>query len=67
MEYLLAALYKERMGKGSGERGGRGNGSVDHKIVGWRNEWGIVGSELGNGVSCEKTMVQIEEAKQNIG
>lgn len=24
MEYLLADLYKERMGKGSGERGGRG-------------------------------------------
>ena len=47
MEYLLADLYKERMGKGSGERGGRGNGSGDHKKVGWRNEWGIVGSELG--------------------
>ena len=26
-----------------------------------------MGSELGNGVSCGKTMVQIEMAKQKIG
>ena len=26
-----------------------------------------MGSELGNGVSCGKTMMQIEEAKRKIG